>query len=92
MKNLINLQFDASIISFQTIGLLLQIRIILRQENCTKMKFEDLLPNLSLLDVNAPPRTFVSRLELLAHHKYVVLHYTEDDELDEIEIKYVKES
>lgn len=72
----------------ETVALFFQIRIILNQNNCTKMKFEELLPQLSLLDPNAPRSVFVRRLELLHDRKYLVLHFTEDDDIDEVEIEY----
>lgn len=60
----------------------------MRQQNCNRLKFDNILPQLSLLDENAQPKVFISRIELLHDYKFLKIHYTNDYKIDEVEIEY----
>lgn len=65
----------------------MQIRFIMKARDTWKMKFDDLLPQLSLLQPKRP-RVFEMRLWVLADAGFVKLTFKDEDEhVDEVEIE-----
>lgn len=70
----------------QTVALLFQIRIVLRQNNCKSMKLSELIGQLSLLDPKAGAHIFERRIDLLADYKLLKVKLTDEDKIDEVEV------
>lgn len=70
----------------QTICLLFQIRIVLRRNNYKGMKVSELISQLSLLNPQADARIFKRRIDFLADYQLLKVTFTDDNDIDEVQI------